>query len=156
MLYRKWLVISHQIQNNTSLAQGKLQLNNQYYLMFNNTSKFGVTECFRKYGSLILKFTLSFKSSTLTKTSHYSGYQQNLFDEVKRLKEVEGLGYRRISYLIYEKGYRGIRSNSVLRNNDIYSIYKKGKIRKKRINRKFKTIVKDIMIYESRWFLLII
>ena len=118
--------------------------------MFNNTSKFGVTECFRKYGSLILKFTLSFKSSTLTKTSHYSGYQEILYNEVKRLKDDLGLGYRRISYVLYQKGYRGIRKNSILRHNYIYSIYKKGKIRKKRINRKFKTIVKDIMIYESR------
>jgi len=102
-----------------------------------------------KYNSLICKFTLSFKSSTLTKTSHYSGYQQKLYDEVKRLKEVEGLGYRRISYLLYEKGYRSIRTNSILRYNYIYSIYKKGKIREERINRDFKTVIKDIMIYES-------
>ena len=103
----------------------------------------------KQYNSLICKFTLSFKSSTLTKTSHYSGYQEILYNEVKRLKEVEGLGYRRISYVLYNKGYRGIRKNSILRHNYIYSIYHKGKIREKRINRKFKTVVKDIMIYES-------
>jgi hypothetical protein len=101
-----------------------------------------------RYNSIILKFTLSFYTSKLTKTSHYTPYQQKLYDEVKRLKEVEGLGYRRISYLIYEKGYRGIRSNSVLRNNDIYSIYKKGKIREERINREFKNVVSDIVVYE--------
>ena len=101
-----------------------------------------------KYNSLICKFTLSFKSSTLTKTSHYSEYQKKLYNEVKRLKDDLGLGYRRISYLIYEKGYRGIRSNSVLRNNDIYSIYKKGKIREERINREFKNVVSDIVVYE--------
>ena len=50
--------------------------------------------------------------------------------------------------MIYEKGYRGIRSNSVLRNNDIYSIYKKGKIREERINREFKNVVSDIVVYE--------
>ena len=111
-----------------------------------------VTECFRKYGSLILKFTLSFKSSKLTKTSHYSGYQEILNNEVKRLKDDLGLGYRRISYILYQKGYRGIRKNSILRNNYIYSIYHKGKIREKRINRDFKIVVKDIMIYESLWF----
>ena len=120
-----------------------------------------VAECFKKYGcplqindlkqynSLICKFTLSFKSSTLTKTSHYSGYQEKLYNEVKRLKDNLGLGYRRISYVLYDKGYRGIRKNSILRYNYIYSIYKKGKVREKRINRKFKTVVKDIMIYES-------
>ena len=103
-----------------------------------------------RYNSIILKFTLSFYTSKLTKTSHYTPYQQKLYDEVKRLKEVEGLGYRRISYVLYEKGYRSIRTNSILRYNYIYSIYKKGKIREKRINRYFKTVIKDIIIYESR------
>jgi hypothetical protein len=102
------------------------------------------------YDSIIMTFTICIKTSTLTKTTHYTGYQQKLFDEVKRLKEVEGLGYRRISYVLYDKGYRGIRKNSILRYNYIYSIYHKGKIREKRINRKFKTVVKDIMIYESK------
>ena len=90
-------------------------------------------------------------SSTLTKTSHYSGYQEILYNEVKRLKDDLGLGYRRISYVLYKKGYRSIRTNSILKNNFIYSIYKKGKIREERINRNFKTVVKDIMIYESLW-----
>ena len=103
----------------------------------------------KRHQSLICKFTLSFKTSTLTKTSHYTSYQQKLFEEVKRLKEIEGLGYRRISYILYDKGYRGIRKNSILRYNYIYSIYKKGKTREKRINRKFKSVVKNIMIYES-------
>ena len=96
-----------------------------------------------------MEFTICIKTSTLTKTSHYTGYQQKLFDEIKRLKEVEGYGYKRISYILYDKGYRSIRTNSILRHNYVYSIYKKGKIREKRINRDFKTFVKDIMIYES-------
>lgn len=112
--------------------------------MFLNNTPF-----INKYNSLILNFTLSFKSSKLTSTSHYTDYQKDLFEEIKRLKEVENLGYRRISYLLYEKGYRSVRTNSVLRYNYIHSIYKKGKIREKRINRDFKTVVKDIIIYES-------
>jgi len=72
------------------------------------------------------------------------------------LKEIEGYGYRRISYILYEKGFRSIRTDSILKNNYIYSIYKKGKVREQRINRDFKTVIKDIMIYETRWFLLII
>ena len=103
----------------------------------------------KKYNSLICKFTISFKSSILTKTSHYSGHQDKLYNEVKRLKDDLGLGYRRISYVLYKKGYRGIRNNSILRYNYIYSIYHKGKIRENRIKRKFKTVVKDIVIYES-------
>ena len=65
------------------------------------------------------------------------------------MKEIEGYGYRRISYILYKKGYRSIRTDSILKNNYIYSIYKKGKIREKRINRNFKPIIKNIMVYES-------
>ena len=116
---------------------------------FNTYGSFPLINSFRKYNSLICKFTVSFKSSTLTKTSHYSEYQEKLYNEVKRLKDDFGLGYRRISYVLYEKEYRGIRKNSILRHNYIYSIYHKGKVREKRINRNLKTVVKDIMIYES-------
>ena len=75
-----------------------------------------VIECFKKvglnenqtlknnYNIMIVKISLSTKSSKLTKTSHYSNYQQQLYDEIKMLKEEYDLGYRRISYLIYEKG----------------------------------------------------
>lgn len=102
-----------------------------------------------KYNSLILNFTISTKTSKLTKTTHYTQYQQKLYDEVKRLKEVEELGYRKISYLIYDKGYRSVRTNSVLRNNFICSIYKKGKVREERINRDFETKIDDIIVYEN-------
>jgi hypothetical protein len=94
-----------------------------------------------------MEFTICIKISTLTKTTHYTGYQQKLFDEIKRLKEVEGYGYKRISYILYEKGYRSIRTDSILRYNYIYSIYKKGKIREQRINRKFKPNIRGIMVY---------
>ena len=119
-----------------------------------------VVDCFKKYGlknlkpnknhydSIIIKFNLLLESSKLTKPSHYTKYQQKLYNEVKRLKEDEDLGYRRISYLLYDRGYRGIRNNQILKNNDIYSIYKKGKIREERINREFKNVVSDIVVYE--------
>ena len=98
----------------------------------------------------MMTFTICIKTSTLTKTTHYTGYQQKLFDEIKGLKEVEGYGYKRISYILFEKDYRSIRTDSILRHNYIYSIYKKGKIREKRINREFKPTVKDIMVYVSK------
>ena len=100
-----------------------------------------------KYNSLILDFTISIKTSKLTKTSLYTDYQQRLFDEIKRLKEAQGYGYRRISYMLYEKCYRSIRTDSILKNNYTYSIYHKGKVRKKIINRKFNTVIKDVIIY---------
>ena len=68
------------------------------------------------FNSLILDFTISIKTSNLTKTSHYTVYQQKLYEEVKRLKEIEGYGYRRISYILYEKGFRSIRTDSILKN----------------------------------------
>ena len=124
-----------------------------------NSSNIGVgnvhsteTDWFKKevsYDSIMMTFTICIKTSTLTKTSHYTGYQQKLFDEIKRLKDIEGYGYKRISYILYEKGYRSIRTNSILRYNYIYSIYKKGKVREERIKRDFKTVVKNIMVYES-------
>ena len=97
----------------------------------------------------MMTFTICIKTSTLTKTTNYTGYQQKLFDEIKRLKDIEGYGYKRISYILYDKGYRSIRTDSILRHNYIYSIYKKGKIREDRINRYFKPVIKDIMVYES-------
>ena len=109
-----------------------------------------VTDWFKRevsYNSIMMTFTICIKTSTLTKTKNYTGYQQKLFDEIKRLKEVEGYGYKRISYILYGKGYRSIRTDSILRHNYIYSIYKKGKIREKRINREFKPIVRDVMVY---------
>ena len=111
-----------------------------------------VTERVKKevsYESIMMTFTICIKTSTLTKTTHYTGYQQNLFNEIKRLKEDEGYGYKRISYILHEKGYRSMRTDSILRHNYIYSLYKKGKIREKRINRDFKPIIKDIMVFES-------
>ena len=112
-----------------------------------------VTDWFKRkvsYNSIMMTFTICVKISTLTKTTYYTGYQQKLFDEIKRLKEIEGYGYRRISYILFEKGYKSIRTDSILRHNYIYSIYKKGKIREKRINREFKPIVRDIMVYVTR------
>ena len=76
------------------------------------------------YDSIVMKFTIFIKTSTFTKTTHYTGYQQRLSDEIKRLKEDEGYGYKRISYILYDKGYRSIRTDSVLWHNYIYSIYK--------------------------------
>ena len=101
-----------------------------------------------KYNSIILDLTVSIRTSKLTNTSNYNDYQQRLFDEIVRLKEIEGFGYRGISYILYEKGYRTVRTNSILKNTYIYSIYKKGKIRDKRLNREFEMEVDDINVYQ--------
>ena len=96
---------------------------------------------------IILEFKLSIISSNLSKTTHYTSYQQKLYRLIKFLKEERNLGYRRISRILFEKNYRSIRSNKILKHNYIYSIYYKGKISENRINRKFDSEISDVKIY---------
>jgi hypothetical protein len=96
--------------------------------------------------NIILEFKLNIISSTLSKTTHYNTYQHKLYRLIKFLKEERGIGYRRISHILTEKGYRSVRTNNILKNNYIYSIYKKGKIREERINRKFDSEISDVRL----------
>ena len=91
-----------------------------------------------------LSFNLNIRSSKLTKTSHYNPYQYKLYRLIKFLKEERGIGYRRISHILTEKGYRSVRTNSILKNSYIYTIYSKGKIRENRINRSFDSKIENI------------
>jgi hypothetical protein len=95
---------------------------------------------------IILEFKLNIISSNLSKTTHYTSYQHKLYRLIKFLKEERGIGYRRISHILTEKGYRSVRTNNILKNNYIYSIYKKGKIREERINRKFDSEISDVRL----------
>ena len=94
--------------------------------------------------SILFSFDLIIRTSKLTKTSHYNSYQQKLYRLIKFLKEERNLGYRRISRILFEKNYRSIRSNKILKHNYIYSIYYKGKIRENRINREFESEISDV------------
>ena len=85
--------------------------------------------------SIFVSFDLVVTSANLC-YPNYSSYQFKLYRLVKFLKENRGLGYKRISHIMTEKGYRSIRTNSILKPNFIFSIYKKGKIREHRIERK--------------------
>ena len=78
----------------------------------------------------------------------YSEHQQYLYDTSKKLYG-EGLGYRNISNWFNERDIKTPRG-SEFKGNYVFSILKKGKIREERINRDFKTVIKDIMIYETR------
>ena len=99
---------------------------------------------------ILISFKLNVISSKLTKTTHYTSYQQKLYRLIKFLKEERNLGYRRISYILNEKGFKSIRSNKILKNNYIYSIYYKGKIRENRINREFDSEISDVKMV--LWF----
>ena len=94
--------------------------------------------------SILFSFDLIIRTSKLTKTSHYNSYQYKLYRLIKFLKEERGIGYRRISHVLTEKGYRSVRTNSVLKNNFIHSIYKNGKIRDQRIERNFDSKIENI------------
>ena len=93
--------------------------------------------------SLKISFTLSLENCNLN-ISHYTTYQKKLFRLVKFLKENRGLGYKRISHILTEKGYRSVRTKSILKPNFIFSIYKKGQIREDRLERKVKSTIEDI------------
>ena len=93
---------------------------------------------------ILVSFNLVVKSSSLTKSSHYNTYQHKLYRLIKFLKEERGIGYRRISHILTEKGYRSVRTNSILKNNYIHSIYKKGKIRENRIIREFDSEISEV------------
>lgn len=86
---------------------------------------------------MTLSFNFNIISSNLTKSSVYNSYQNKLYRLVKFLKEERGIGYRRISNILTEKGYKSVRTNIILKNTYVYSIYSKGKIRENRINRNF-------------------
>ena len=94
--------------------------------------------------SILFSFDLIIRTSKLTKTSHYNSYQYKLYRLIKFLKEERGIGYRRISHILTEKGYRSVRTNSILKNTYVYSIYYKGKIRENRINRNFESEITDV------------
>ena len=94
-----------------------------------------------------LSFNLNIRSSKLSKDNYYNPYQYKLYRLIKFLKEERGIGYRRISHILYDKGYRSVRTNSILKNTYVYSIYYKGKIRENRINRNFKSKVIDLTVH---------
>ncbi|MAU36733.1 MAG: hypothetical protein CMD14_05110 [Flavobacteriales bacterium] len=61
------------------------------------------------------------------------------------MKENRGLGYKRISHIMTEKGYRSVRTRSILKPNFIFSIYQKGKLREERLRKKFKSNIEDLL-----------
>ena len=122
-----------------------------------------VTDCFKtnspnsKSGEfrILKQFNISFKlvvkSSSLTSLHHYNNKQQQLYDEIKHLKEVKGYGYRRISQILCEKGFTTVRSNKPILNNYVHSIYRRGKTREERINRGYESTIQDMMCSFIFW-----
>ena len=89
---------------------------------------------------------MNIRSSKLSKDNYYNPYQYKLYRLIKFLKEERGIGYRRISHILFDKGYRSVRTKSILKNTYVYSIYYKGKIRENRINRNFESEITDVKL----------
>ena len=111
-----------------------------------------VTECVRydvndpkekKDFFLKISFTLSINNCNL-KITNYTRYQQKLYRLIKFMKENRGIGYKRISHIMTERGYRSVRTKSILKPNFIFSIYQKGKTREERLNKKYTSTTEDI------------
>ena len=94
-----------------------------------------------------IRFSVSLKTSNLTKRYHYNFEQKDLYEIVKDLYENKGFGYRRISDYLISEGFRTVRSNKPILPNSVYSIYKKGKVREKRLNQKYSLIYHKIRVY---------
>ena len=83
--------------------------------------------------------------------SNYSDYQQYLYNRICGYKEdfLNPIGYRKISQIFNEEGLRTPR-NTEFSNSKVHSMYKKGKIREERVNRKDIVEVSQPIIEELR------
>ena len=101
------------------------------------------------YVKSYLNLTLVVKSQKLYRQQTYNSHQEELFNLCMKLKK-KGLGYRRISYYLNDKGFKSVRGCE-LKNTHIFSIIKKGKIRRDRIKKlkshnEYKSRIKDLKL----------
>lgn len=101
------------------------------------------------YVKSYLNLTLVVKSQLLYRQQTYNSYQEELFNLCLKLQR-KGLGYRRISYYLNDKGYKSVRGVKLL-NTHIHSIIKKGLIRRDRIkslksHNDYKLSIKDMKL----------
>ena len=88
--------------------------------------------CFPFITIVNIRISITFKSHHPT---NYSKYQQYLFGRIKGYKEhsVTPIGYRKITKIFNSEGLKSP-TNKTFYPSLIQSIYKKGKIREKRLN----------------------
>ena len=91
------------------------------------------------FTKLILSFTLTVNVGGLINKHNYNLRQQQLYSLIKNYKDNQHLSYKRISELLFKDGYRSVRKNKVLKPNYVWSIYKKGQQRDKRISSYLRT-----------------
>lgn len=96
-----------------------------------------------------LNVQVQVKSQLLYRQQTYNTYQEFLYGLCEKLHS-QGLGYRKISYQLNDWNLKSVRGK-VLKNNHVFSIIKKGRIRKERIKNlkghlDFSTLVQDIYL----------
>ena len=79
--------------------------------------------------------------------SNYSLYQEEIYHKICDLKDdvFTPLGYRKIAHLLNKEGYKTPRY-SIFKNTHVFSIYKKGNIRRERMERKDIVDVLDTLV----------
>ena len=95
---------------------------------------------------MFLCFTLLITSCRLSKTYHYNDNQERIFKIVKHLKNQYKYSNKKISEYLNSNGFLTTRTKRNFKSNDIYSLYKKGMIRKNRIDRTFEMVVSNVRI----------
>jgi len=95
---------------------------------------------------LFVSITFTVISTNLWK-SNYSSYQEELYKKIYDLKSnvFTPVGYRKIALILNNEGYKTPRG-SIFKNNHVHSIYKKGNIRKERIEREDIVEILDILV----------
>ena len=106
---------------------------------FNSSHQFG-------FNKLILSFTLTVNVGGLINKHNYNLKQQQLYSLIKNYKDNQHLSYKRVSELLFKDGYRSVRKNKILKPNYVWSIYKKGQQREKRISSYLRTYTKIKLI----------
>lgn len=110
-------------------SKNNCKLNHSTVTDYLRNNKSSPTPC------LYLGFEIHIKSLRLSSVHQYSFEQEKLFRIIKYLKEQKKCGYRKISEVLIKKGYKTVRSKKPILNNYVYSIYKNGKMRERRLSR---------------------
>ena len=84
-------------------------------------------------------------------TNSYSDYQKKLFNKIKKVNK-KVLGYNKIANYLNNQNIKTSYGNT-FNNNNVYSIFKKGLLKNKRL-KKYKMIINDVHIEYHKKYLL--
>ena len=100
--------------------------------------------CFLPVTIVFLYITVKFRTHYPTK---YTKYQQYLFDIIKGYREqsVSEWTWKKIVDILNSKNLK-TPMGKTFKSNNVYSIYKKGKIREKRLNSKYEIVDRKLEI----------